>query len=116
VFKSPILIFTNEEWRYKMSNHKSNNKAQELIRELVGELSGKEQIEELLRNLTKTVVETALNGELEEHLGYEKHEKSSNPKSRNGYYPKTLKTISGEVDVSIPSQFPEIELVIISLN
>ena len=30
----------------------------------------------LLKQLTKTVIEAALNGELTEHLGYEKHDPS----------------------------------------
>ncbi len=81
---------------------KAATRSELLCKELVSELSGKKQLEELLKNLTKTIVETALNGELDEHLGYEKHARSSQGNSRNGYYPKTLKTSSGEVEVSIP--------------
>ena len=50
----------------------------------------------------KTVVETALKGELDEHLGYERNAKSSSGNSRNGYYPKTIKSSSGAVEVSVP--------------
>ena len=34
--------------------------------------------------LTKVTVETALNAELDDHLGYEKHQESSSENSRNG--------------------------------
>ena len=36
------------------------------------------------------------------HLGYDKHQESSNPNYRNGTNKKTLKSKYGEVDVSIP--------------
>lgn len=85
-----------------MTKTKKESNAEKLVKELMVGMSGKEQIEELLRSLTKTIVETALNGELDEHLGYEKHAKSINENSRNGTYSKTLKTTSGDVEVSIP--------------
>jgi len=85
-----------------MTKTKKESNAEKLVKELMVGMSGKEQIEDLLKSLTKTIVETALNGELDEHLGYEKHAKSINENSRNGTYPKTLKTSSGDVEVSIP--------------
>jgi transposase-like protein len=74
----------------------------ELLTSIVGDLSGKEELEALTRDLIKTVVETALNGELEEHLGYKKHERGKVDNSRNGYYQKKLKSSSGEVEISVP--------------
>ena len=58
----------------------------------------------LIQDLLKTIVETALNGEVDEHLGYEKHDPVGHHtgNSRNGYYPKTLKSAYGEVEVNIP--------------
>jgi putative transposase len=59
----------------------------------------------LLRQLTKTVLETALNQELTEHLGHEKHAPSE-PGSgnvRNGTRPKTvLSEATGEVGIDVP--------------
>ena len=77
---------------------------QSLIEEMVGDLSSQEQITALSQDLLKTIVETALNGEMNEHLGYEKHEPSGHHSgnSRNGYYPKTLKGSHGEVEISVP--------------
>lgn len=39
--------------------------------------------------------EAALNAELNEHLGYDRHQPSGNANSRNGYTSKTLKTEDG---------------------
>jgi len=59
----------------------------------------------LLKQLTKTVLETALNQELTEHLGHEKHG-SPDPESgniRNGTRAKTVLTEStGQVQVQVP--------------
>src|SRR4029453_12542332 len=59
----------------------------------------------LLKQLTKTVLETALNEELTEHLGYEKHDPSASPKGnvRNGTRPKTVLTeATGHVQIDVP--------------
>ncbi|WP_198300934.1 transposase [Cellvibrio sp. PSBB006] len=52
--------------------------------------------------LTKVAVEAALNGELDVHLGYEKHQKSTSTNSRNGHTTKTLKTEDGEFQLNTP--------------
>jgi putative transposase len=58
----------------------------------------------LLKQLTKAILERALDTELTEHLGYEKHDpvgyKSGN--SRNGKSPKKLKGDFGEMDLETP--------------
>ena len=58
----------------------------------------------LLKELMKALVERMMAGELNHHLGYEKHEvagyKSGN--TRNGKSEKTLKTESGEVTIKVP--------------
>src|SRR6202162_6559369 len=59
----------------------------------------------LLKQLTKTVLETALNQELSEHLGHEKHGAAGNEAGnvRNGTRVKTVLTEStGEVGVEVP--------------
>ena len=58
----------------------------------------------LLTGLTKTVLETALNEELTEHLGYDKHDPAgrNGGNSRNGRRAKTLLTEVGPVDISVP--------------
>lgn len=52
--------------------------------------------------LTKVTVEAALNAELDEHLGYSRHEQSYKDNYRNGYSSKTIRTEDGEVDLNAP--------------
>jgi putative transposase len=58
----------------------------------------------LLKQLTKAILERALDAELTEHLGYEKHDpagyKSGN--SRNGKSNKKLKGDFGEIELETP--------------
>src|SRR5580704_9301884 len=58
----------------------------------------------LLKQLTKTVLETALNQELTEHLGHEKHGQPAQAGNiRNGTRPKTVLTEStGQVQLDVP--------------
>ncbi|GAA6206537.1 IS256 family transposase [Thalassotalea sp. SU-HH00458] len=52
--------------------------------------------------LTKVTVEAALNAELDEHLGYARHEQSTKENYRNGFSSKTIRTEDGEVDLDAP--------------
>ena len=52
--------------------------------------------------LTKITVETALNAELDEHLGYDRHQTSIGSNARNGFSSKTLKTEDGEFEIDVP--------------
>jgi len=52
--------------------------------------------------LTKITVEAALNVELDDHLGYSKHEPSSSENSRNGSTRKTLRTEDGQFEIDTP--------------
>ena len=58
----------------------------------------------VVKNLVKAVLERALNAELTNHLGYEKHEVEgyNSGNSRNGNTPKTVKGEFGEIDVEVP--------------
>ena len=58
----------------------------------------------LLAGLTKTVLETALEAELTDHLGYEKHDPAgrNGANSRNGTRSKTVITEVGPVEVDVP--------------
>jgi len=61
-----------------------------------------EDLSNLSSMLVKMTVEAALGAEMEEHLGYAKHQNSDSNNSRNGYSSKTLKGDHGEVDIDIP--------------
>jgi putative transposase len=58
----------------------------------------------LLKQLTKALLERAMNAELTHHLGYEKHERSTEKEenARNGSSEKTLETDQGEMVVQVP--------------
>lgn len=59
----------------------------------------------LRKQLTKTVLETALNEEMTEHLGYEKHDppETGTGNARNGTRAKTVLTdTTGPVEIDVP--------------
>src|SRR5499427_2632664 len=58
----------------------------------------------LLGRLTKMVIEGALEGELDDHLGYAKHDPDgrNSGNSRNGHRAKTVLTEAGPVEISVP--------------
>ncbi len=59
-------------------------------REAAKSIKTEKDLSDFSRMLKKVTVETALNAELDDHLGYDKHETSNNTNSRNGYSSKTL--------------------------
>lgn len=66
------------------------------------ELKTEQDLNEFSAMLTKISVEAALNAELDEHLGYDKHEKSNISNSRNGTTSKTLQTKDGQFELNTP--------------
>src|SRR5436305_2841045 len=58
----------------------------------------------LLGKLTKMVIEGALEGELDDHLGYVRHDPEGRDggNSRNGRRAKTVLTDAGPVEISVP--------------
>jgi putative transposase len=58
----------------------------------------------LLKQLTKKLLERAMQAEMTEHLGYEKHAPTGNNSgnSRNGRYKKNVKGDFGNLDVTVP--------------
>lgn len=60
--------------------------------------------EGLLGELTKMIIEAAAEGELDEHLGYAKHDPAGRDggNSRNGVRAKTVLTDIGPVEVAMP--------------
>ena len=77
----------------------------ELIDELIatsgGNLIGPDG---LVKELTKALVERMLSGEMNHHLGYEKHDVAGHGtgNSRNGKSQKTLKGEAGEMTIAVP--------------
>ncbi len=58
----------------------------------------------LLKQLTKALLDRAMQAELTDHLGYEKHDRVgyNSGNSRNGKTKKKLKTDEGEIEVATP--------------
>ncbi len=58
----------------------------------------------LLKQLTKALLDRAMQAELTDHLGYEKHDRVgyNSGNSRNGKTKKKLKTDQGEIEVATP--------------
>lgn len=79
-------------------------KLKALASELAKGLKTEADLNMLSKELLKLTVETALNAELTEHLGYEKHSdrKSAGGNSRNGTTPKRLKGSHGDVEILTP--------------
>ena len=71
-------------------------------REVAKSLKTEKDLAEFRQILAKVTVESALNAELDEHLGYERHQASNNGNSRNGYASKTVKTEDGHFELDTP--------------
>lgn len=86
------------------TNFMDRIKLKALASELAKDIKTESDLNELSRELLKLTVETALNAELTEHLGYDKHGDSKPAKgnSRNGTSSKRLKSQHGEVDIDSP--------------
>lgn len=82
----------------------NREKLQALAAELAKDLKTEADLNTLSRELLKLTVETALNAELTEHLGYEKHadSKPAGGNVRNGSMAKRLKGQHGDVEILTP--------------
>jgi len=85
---------------------KEKNKIDALLYDLTKGKTPEELLGEngLLAELTKRLAEQALEGEMVEHLGYEKHaaEGTGTGNSRNGKSTKKIRTRSGDIEIEVP--------------
>ena len=84
-----------------MGTQLDQEKLKAMAAELAKDIKSEKDLGALTQQLVKLTVETALNAELDEHLGYEKHalEGRGTGNSRNGYSAKRLKGQHGEVPI-----------------
>ncbi|GAB3028120.1 IS256 family transposase [Niabella terrae] len=61
-----------------------------------------EQLNDFLASIQKRAIEKMLEGELDDHLGYDKHQQSDNPNARNGHGKKKIKTGYGPMEIEVP--------------
>lgn len=59
-------------------------------------------IQEALKDLLGGTIQSMLESELDNHLGYDNYERSSNPDYRNGTKPKKLRSSYGEIPIDVP--------------
>lgn len=72
--------------------------------EALKKIRTREEFESYFQELYKQGVEALLKAEIDEHLGYPKHDSSgkNSGNNRNGFSKKTLKTSLGEVPLDVP--------------
>jgi transposase-like protein len=61
-----------------------------------------EELHSFLAQLQKRGIEKMLEGELDVHLGYNKHDKTNGTNARNGFSTKKIKTSFGESEIQVP--------------
>jgi putative transposase len=63
-----------------------------------------EEVKLQIKELVRQTLQEALEGELEEFLGYPKYKRKEkeSPNSRNGYNEKLVKSESGEIELEVP--------------
>jgi len=71
-------------------------------REAAKGIKTEQDLNDFRQMLTKVTVERALNAELDDHLGYDKHEVSRTSNSRNGTTSKTLRTEDSQFELNTP--------------
>ena len=60
------------------------------------------ELTNFLSQLQKRGIENMLEGELDAHLGYNRHEQSEMINARNGYGKKKIRTSFGESEIRVP--------------
>ena len=61
-----------------------------------------QDIQDALKDLLSGTVQQMLEAEMDNHLGYEKYERSEEPNYRNGTKPKRVRSKYGEFEVEVP--------------
>ncbi len=61
-----------------------------------------EELNNFLHPLQKRGIEQLIEGEMDNHLGYNKHERNNASNARNGHSTKTIKTENGKAEIKVP--------------
>jgi len=80
----------------------NREKIEAFAREAAKSMKTEKDLSDFTQMLTKITVEAALNAELDDHLGYSKHELSSSGNNRNGHTSKILRTEEGQFELKTP--------------
>lgn len=78
-------------------------KKEDLLKEdFLKQFKNGDELNSFIQQLKKRGIEQLLEGELDAHLGYERHDRSETTNSRNGHSKKSIKTTEGEVQINVP--------------
>ena len=66
------------------------------------DIESAQDIQDALKDLLGGTIKEMMEAEMDEHLGYEKSERSSNDDSRNGYKKKTVNSSYGSFSIDVP--------------
>ena len=83
-------------------NNKAIDAALDLLEKSGKPLSNLFQENGLLKQLTKGLVERALQAEIKDYLGYDRHQRSTASNARNGTTKKSLITEHGPLEITVP--------------
>ena len=75
---------------------------EELAEQMASSMNIFDDIKDIQKQLMQSFIDTALEAEMEEHLGYPKHEKAAKPNKRNGHTKKTIRSDSGNLEIITP--------------
>ena len=76
----------------------------EIIRGLLSEydIQSAQDIQEALKDLLGGTIKEMMEAEMDNHLGYEKSERSDSDDYRNGYKTKTVQSCVGDIEIEVP--------------
>ena len=85
--------------RVQMTEGKRNI-IQQLLQEY--DIETAEDIQDALKDLLGGTIKEMMEAEMDDHLGYEKSERSDSDDYRNGYKPKRINSSYGSMDIQVP--------------
>lgn len=85
--------------KVQMTDGKKNI-IQQLLQEY--DIETAEDIQDALKDLLGGTIKEMMEAEMDDHLGYEKSERSDNSDYRNGYKPKRINSSYGSMDIQVP--------------
>jgi transposase-like protein len=89
-----------EVYKPKPMTEGKRNLIQGLLREY--DIETADDIQEALKDLLSGTIREMMESEMDEHLGYERYERSSEPNYRNGTKTKNVRSKYGEFKVDVP--------------
>ena len=101
-----------EVYKPKPMTEGKRNLIQGLLQEY--DIQSAEDIQDALKDLLSGTIQDMLETEMDDHLGYDRYERSGEPNYRNGMKSKTVRSKYGEFQVDVPqdrqSSFVQIPL------